>query len=85
MKIADVNIAIVYVNLAHREDRRAETEYQLAAQGLRAERQPGIRADRVRDTPGAFRMSGATRAVGQAASLPPRDADGSGCGAAAGG
>ena len=49
MKLADLHLAIVYVNLAHREDRRAETEYQLAMQGLHGERQPGIRADTVRD------------------------------------
>ena len=52
MRLSDLNLAIVYVNLAHRDDRRAETEYQLAMQDLRAERQPGINAAWVRDTRG---------------------------------
>ena len=29
MKLTDLRLAIVYVNLPHREDRRVETEYQL--------------------------------------------------------
>ena len=49
MKLSDLKLAIVYVNLAHREDRRAETEYQLFQLGLKAERQPGIKAAWVRD------------------------------------
>ena len=49
MKLSDLKLAIVYVNLAHREDRRAETEYQLFQLGLTAQRQPGIKAAWVRD------------------------------------
>ena len=49
MKLSDLTLAIVYVNLAHREDRRAETEYQLSQIGLKAMRQPGIKAAWVRD------------------------------------
>lgn len=50
VKFSDLSIHIVYVNLAPREDRRAETQYQLYLHDLKAERQPGVPASRVRDT-----------------------------------
>jgi GR25 family glycosyltransferase involved in LPS biosynthesis/SAM-dependent methyltransferase len=49
MNLADLNIAVVYVNLASRQDRREEVEYQVQRMGWKAIRQPGIRGQDVRD------------------------------------
>ncbi len=49
MKLSEFRVAIVYVNLDHREDRRLEIERQLASHGLTADRQPGVNSKQVRD------------------------------------
>ena len=52
MKLTDISIKIVYINLAHRQDRRAKLQLQLDQLGLAAVRQAGINARWVNDQRG---------------------------------
>ena len=54
MRLADLDLEIIYVNLSTRSDRRILTEEQLRLVGLSAKRQQGIQSRFVRDSRGFY-------------------------------